>query len=144
MRAAENYPDIQKNKGEHLGPKKSIPFFCGIDPAGMSIFKNVDEKEDPDEGKRSWFEGDRATGYSFILNVGHASYKLSDDLGDGFRKYHIKEQMLFQSYLIATQEKIFKGPAEKFAVILLDGDISVLDAARCIDAIVGGALNKVS
>ena len=111
VRAAQNYPALGKNIGDHLGPKKSISFYCGVDPAGMSIFKNLDEKDAPDDGRRSWVEGDRASGYTFILNVGHSSYKLADDLGDDFRKYHIKEQMLFQAYLVAVEEKIFKGPA---------------------------------
>ncbi|MDI6766771.1 MAG: hypothetical protein QME52_08120 [Bacteroidota bacterium] len=144
VRAAENYPDIGKNIGEHLGPKKAIPFYCGIDPAGMSIFKNLDEKDAPDNGRRSWVEGDQATGYTFILNVGHSSYRLADDLGDEFRKYHIKEQMLFQAYLIAVEQKVFRGPAETFEDVFSDDNIAPIDATRYIDEIVGIALNQLS
>jgi hypothetical protein len=74
VRAAKNYPDLGKNIGEHLGQKKAIPFYCGIDPAGMSIFKNCRDSEAPDDGRRSWAEGDRASGYDFILNVGHSHF----------------------------------------------------------------------
>jgi hypothetical protein len=144
VRAAENYPELGKNLGDHLSPKKAVPFYCGIDPAGMSVFKNLDEKVAPDDGRRSWVEGDRATGYTFILNVGHSSYKLADDLGDEFRKYHIKEQMLFQAYLIAVEAKVFKGPAEAFADVLSDDNIAPIDATRYIDAIVGSALNQLA
>jgi hypothetical protein len=144
VRAAENYPALGKNIGDHLAPKKSIPFYCGIDPAGMSIFKNLDEKEETDDGRRSWVDGDRATGYIFVLNIGHSSYKLAEELGDEFRRYHIKEQMLFQAYLIAVEEKIFKGPAEAFEDILSDDDINPIDATRHIDTIVGIALNQLA
>lgn len=144
IRATENYPELGKNIGDHLGPKKAIPFYCGIDPVGMSIFKNLDEKDQPDDGRRSWVDGDRATGYTFILNVGHSSYKLADELGDEFRKYHIKEQMLFQAYLIAVEEKVFKGPAEAFQDILSDDGIDPIDVTRHIDHIVGNALNQLA
>jgi hypothetical protein len=144
VRAAENYPELGKNIGEHLGPKKTIPFYCGIDPAGMSIFKNLDEKDALGDGRRSWVEGDRASGYTFILNVGHSSYRLADVLGDEFRKYHIKEQMLFQAYLIAVEEKVFKGPAEAFEDVFSDDNIAPIDATRYIDEIVGIALNQLS
>ncbi len=143
VRAAQNYPELGKNIGDHLGPKKTIPFYCGVDPSGMSIFKNLDEREAPEDGRRSWTDGDRASGYTFILNVAHFSYKLSEILGDEFRKYHIKEQMLFQAYLIAVEEKIFKGPAEAFEDILTDETIAPADASREIDKIVGIALNQL-
>lgn len=144
VRAAQNYPELGKNIGEHLAPKRAIPFYCGVDPAGMSIFKNLDEREVPEDGRRSWVDGNSASGYTFILNVGHSSYKLADDLGDEFRKYHIKEQMLFQAYLIAVEEKIFKGPAEAYENILSDETIAPVDAIRYIDTIVGIALNQLA
>jgi hypothetical protein len=144
VRAAENYPSLGKNISDHLGPKKAIPFYCGIDPAGMSIFKNCLDSDSPDDGRRSWIEGDRASGYTFILNVGHSSFHLADDLGDESRKYHIREQMLFQAYLISIEEKIFKGPAEGFEDKFSDDNISPVDATRYIDEIVGIALNQLS
>lgn len=144
VRAAENYPTLGKILGEHLGPKKAISFFCGVDPPGMSIFKTVMEKNEPNDGKRSWVEGDRASGYIFVLNVGHSVYKLADELGDEFRKYHIREQMLFQAYLIAVEEDVFKGPAEPFKEVFADESIDPIEAARIIDEIVGIALNQMS
>jgi hypothetical protein len=144
VRAAENYPSLGKNISDHLGPKKAIPFYCGIDPAGMSIFKNCLDSDSPDDGRRSWVVGDQASGYTFILNVGHSSIRLADDLGDEFRKYHIKEQMLFQAYLIAVEQKIFKGPAETFEDVFSDDNISPIDKTRYIDEIVGIALNQLS
>jgi hypothetical protein len=69
---------------------------------------------------------------------------LADDLGDESRKYHIREQMLFQAYLISIEEKIFKGPAEGFEDKFSDDNISPVDATRYIDEIVGIALNQLS
>jgi hypothetical protein len=89
-------------------------------------------------------DGDRATGYTFILNIGHSSYKLADDLGDDFRKYHIKEQMIFQAYLLAVEEKVFKGPAEAFEDVLSDDNIDPIDVTKYIDEIVGIALNQLA
>lgn len=144
VRAAKNYPVLGKSIGEHLGQKKSIPFFCGIDPAGMSIFKNCRDSEAPEDGRRSWVEGSRASGYDFILNVGHASFRLANESGDDFRKYFIREQMLFQAYVIAVEEKMFRGPAQDFEDKFSDEDISPTDAARYIDVIVGIALNQLT
>lgn len=142
VRAAENYPKFEKNIRDHVAAKKAIAFYCGADPAGMSVFKNLDEKDEPDDGKRTWVEGDRASGYTFVLNIGHSSYKLTGD-DEEFRKYYIREQMLFQAYLIAVKEKVFKGPAENFAEIFSDNNIEPVDASRYIDEIVGIALNQV-
>ncbi len=143
IRAAENYPELNKNIGEHLGAKKAIPFYCGVDPTGMSIFKNLDESDAPENGKRSWVEGDRASGYTFILNVGHSSYRLADDLGDDYRKNYIREQMLFHAYLISVEERVFKGPAETFEDVFIDDNLAPLDAVRYLDEIVGIALNQL-
>ena len=143
VRAARNYPTLGKNIGEHLGQKKSIPFYCGIDPAGMSIFKNCRDSEAPDDGRRSWVEGDRASGYDFILNVGHSSFRLANESGDDFRKYYIREQMLFQAYVIAVEERVFKGPAQDFEDKFSDENLSPIDATRYIDEIIGIALNQI-
>lgn len=142
VRAAENYPTFKKILGDHLGPKKSIPFFCGVDAPGMSIFKTILEKNEPEDGKRSWVEGDKASGYTFVLNVGHSVYRLADDLGDGFRKHHIREQMLLQAYLVAVGENIFKGTAEPFREFFEEEEIDPIEATRKIDEMVGLALNQ--
>jgi len=142
VRSARNYPSIKVTTADHLGPKKSIPFFCGIDPPGMSVFKSLDEKEEPDDGKRSWVEN--RDGNVFVLNVGHSSYKLADELGEDFRKYYIREQMLFQGYLIAIKEKVFKGAAGVYEEIFSDDNIPVYDKIRYVDEIVGVALNQLS
>lgn len=143
VRAAKNYPALDKSIGDHLSPKKAIPFYCGIDPAGMSIFKNCRDSEAQDDGKRSWVDGNRASGYDFVLNVKHSAFTLAYESGDEFRKYYIKEQMLFQAYAIAVEERVFKGPAQDFEDKFLDDDISPIDAARYIDEIVGIALNQL-
>ena len=52
--------------------------------------------------------------------------------------------MLFQAYLIAVEEKVFKGPAEAFENILSDDNIAPIDATRYIDTIVGIALNQLA
>ena len=143
VRAADNISTLGIVLGEYLGPKKSISFFCGVDPPGVSIFKTVLEKNEPTDGRRSWLEGDRATGHVFVLNVGHAVYKLAEEFGAEYRKHYVKEQMLFQGYLIAISENVFKGPAEPFKEFFEDENIDAIEATRKIDEIVGLALNQV-
>ena len=96
-------------QGQQLSPKKSISFYCGIDPEGMSIFKNAMEKDDPTEGRRSWVEGSSPDGYTFILNVGHSSFKIYKE-DDDIRKVYIRDLMLFQAYTLCLKNNIFKGP----------------------------------
>jgi hypothetical protein len=143
VRAAENYHSLNINIGEHLGAKKIIPFYCGIDPAGMSIFKSVVDVDDKDDGRRSWIDGDRASGYTFKLNVGHNAFILANENGNEFRKYFIKEQMLFQAYVVSIGEKIFKGPAEEYENIFLDDNLSPIEGTLHIDKIVGKALHQI-
>ena len=141
-RVAENIPELNMIKGKKIG-KKKIEFFIGIDPAGSSIFKTVENWDAPEEGKRSRYDGDRASGYTFLLNVGHPAYKLADSYGDDVRQDYIREQMLHQAFAIAITEEEFCGVAEEFSEELDRGDISPSEAFLIIEEIIGKALIKL-
>jgi hypothetical protein len=143
VRAAANYPAISKSRGEYLGPRKTVPFYCGIDPAGMSIFRDCRDGEDAQSGKRSWVSGNKAEGYVFVLNVKHPAFDLAFDSGGDFRGYYIKEQMLLQAYTIAVEEGIFRGAAEGFEEKFSHGNVSPADAVKHVDEMVGIAMKKL-
>jgi len=143
VRMAENVPELSKNKGERAGRRILIPFWLGIDPPGQSIFKNYLDDNNPSDDRRSWVVGDQATGYTFVLNVGHKSFQFNDELGRDARQYYIKEQLLTQAYLIAIEQETFKGCAEDFKERLLGDDIHPVEASRAINELIGRALNRI-
>jgi hypothetical protein len=138
-RLSHNVPELKMIKGQHLG-KKSIEFYLGIDPPGRSIFKDVNVMNSPTDGRRSWHLGDLASGYVFILNKGHPSYKFASSHGSEVEQEYMKEQMLCQAYSIAIAEQKFTGVSEKFKEILLSQDISPSEAFLKIHEIIGQAL----
>lgn len=140
--AAEHYEKLKKVKGEKLGPKRATPFYCGVEAEGASIFKTT-LQEDVPEGHRSRVTGGAATGYTFILNVGHSSYKAVEG-NEEYQQRYCKEQLLFQAYLISISNGQFQGPAEEFAAVLSGSELEPVEATRIIDKIVGGALNALA
>ncbi len=138
-RLAENLPQLNMTKGEYLG-KKNIVFYVGMDPPGRSIFNKTLRSDDPKNGKRSWHEGDRASGYTFYLNGSHPSYVFTESYPNEVKNEYIKEQMLCQAYVIAVKEKEFTGVLEKFKHDLTAEDISAEDAFLKLHEIVGKAL----
>ncbi len=142
-RFAESIPPLNKIKGDKID-KKTIPFFLGIDPEGDSIFKKTDEWEGPKDGRRSRYEGNRSSGYIFLLNVKHPSYLLSEAWGDDAKQYYIKEQMLRQAYIIAVSYEEFHGVLEKFKDALKTGSESPPeDHFRAMEELIGEALIKL-
>jgi hypothetical protein len=129
-------------QGQLLSSKKCVTFYCGIDPEGMSIFKNVLEKDDPTDGRRSWTEGSSTDGYDFILNVGHSSFKIYKE-DDDIRKIYIRDLMLFQAYTLCLKNNIFKGPAESYKDILTDENTPAYEVVNIIDSIIGSAINEI-
>lgn len=138
-RLSEHQPTLEMTKGEHLG-KKNIVFFIGMDPPGRSIFNNIKIENEPNDGKRSRFEGERASGYTFIINHGHPSYAFASSQNVEVKQEYIQEQMLCQAYAIAVQEKEFTGVAETFKDDFLNDDISPEEAFLKIHEMIGKAL----
>lgn len=143
IHSSENIPLLELNKSDRID-KKSIAFYLGIDPPGQSIFKNAVDWDAPDDGKRSKYEGDRATGFTFMLNVGHSAYKFMNEYSCEVRQYYIKEEMLKQAYAIAIGEGVFKGSAEDFENALKGDNIPPYESFLIFEEIIGGALNEMA
>ena len=143
VRLSQHVPNLNMKKAQNIG-KKKIDFYVGIDPPGRSIFNKVLQANNPKEGKRSWHEGDRASGYSFILNVGHPSYKFADSYGDEVRQEYIREQMLRQAYAIAVVEQEFTGVAEEYEESLTNPEISSAEAFLKFEEMIGKAIIELN
>jgi len=143
IHSSENIPLLELNKSDKID-KKSIPFYLGIDPPGQSIFKNAEEWDAPEDGKRSKYEGDRAAGFTFILNVGHSAYKFMKEYSNEVKQFYIKEEMLKQAYAIAIGEGIFKGSAEDFENALKGDNIPPHESFLTFEEIIGRALNEMA
>jgi len=143
VRMAENVPELGKNKGERAGRRILIPFWLEMDPPGQSIFNNFEEYDDASDDKRSMVIGDQASGYTFRLNVGHKAYQFYDELGSDARQYFIREQLLTQAYLIAVEQRTFKGHAADFKDRLSADEMHPVDASRAVNELIGRALNKI-
>ncbi|MBI4842754.1 MAG: hypothetical protein HY809_00295 [Nitrospirae bacterium] len=143
IHSSENIPLLELNKSDRID-KKSIAFYLGIDPPGQSIFKNAEQWDAPDEGKRSKYEGDRAAGFTFVLNVGHSAYKFMEEYSNEVKQYYIKEEMLKQAYAIAVGEGVFKGSAEDFENLLKGDSIPPHESFLAFEEIIGRALNEIA
>ena len=100
------------------------------------------EKDDPTDGRRSWVEGSSTDGYSFVLNVGHSSFKTYKG-DDDIRKVYIRDLMLFQAYTLCLKNNIFKGTAESFKELLTDDNTPSHEVVILVDNIVGSAINEI-
>lgn len=143
IHSSENIPLLELNKSDRID-KKSIPFYLGIDPPGQSIFKNAIDEDFPKNGKRSRYVGDRASGFTFVLNVGHSEYKFMSEYGSEVKQYYMKEEMLKQAYAIAIGEGVYKGSAEEFESSLKGDNIPPHDSFLTFEEIIGKALNEIA
>ena len=128
-------------KAQYLG-KKSIPFYIGVDPPGNSIFKDMRSALNENDGRRSWYDGDAAYGYTFVLNEKHPSFIFTSDYPKEVRLEYIKEQMLCQAYAIAISEGKFFGVAEDFQEELTNQETSPHECFLKIYEIIGKAIIK--
>lgn len=143
IHSSESVPLLELNKSDRID-KKSIPFYLGIDDPGHSIFKKAVEWDAPEDGKRSRYEGDRAAGFTFMLNVGHSAYKFMNEYSNEVRQFYIKEEMLKQAYAIAIGEGVFKGSAEDFEIALKGDNIPPHESFLYFEEIIGRALNEMA
>jgi hypothetical protein len=124
--------------------KISVPFYLEVDPPGYNIFRDTQNTFIPDDGRPSWYDGNRETGYTFYLNQGHRSYRFIEDRGDQqICDWYAREQMLRQAYLIAFENEVYKGPAADFKNTLMDPERSIRDTIEIHDRIVGTALTTI-
>lgn len=142
IRLGDNVPEMNLTKG-HIIAKKRIAFYLGVDPPGDSIFDKLGDWEGPEDGRRSYYTGDRASGFGFMLNVEHSAYKFAEDSGEDVKIYYIKEEMLKQAYAIMIDEGEFHGVAESFAEDLDRPDLTPVEAFLKIEELIGQSLMKV-
>ena len=143
VRLARASAELNKPKKWKLD-KTSIPFYLEVDPPGYSIFRQVDEYCDPNDGKQSYHEGTIEVGYQFHLNNGHSAFKFVENRDDpAIKKRYAQEQMLRHAYLIAFENDIYRGPAEEYRDQFVNGELSAKDIAEKYDIIIGSALNKI-
>lgn len=111
--AAEHLPELEIIKGKPLTGTWNFSFYLEKDDPGRGVFINGSEDDKPEDGRRSWFEGDMAIGYQFIFNSGHPKYHevKSFDNTDYTESYYF-EEMLKQAYFIAIRKGVYKGPFE--------------------------------
>ena len=132
-------------KAQYLG-KKGVPFYVGIDPPGNSIFKDTKSSDDKDTGRRSWYEGEVASGYIFVLNEGHPSYIFTTNYPQipELKSEYIKEQMLCQAYAIAISQGEYPEFAEGLQEELENQELSPDNIFLKIYEIIGKAIIKKS
>lgn len=151
-RSCDIYTLVRLSKAsEELGkPRKyklnkaSVKFYFEVDPPGKSIFQDIEQADEPNNGKQSWHESSGEAGYKFILNVGHNAYKFIQNVDESeMTKLYEQEQMLRQAYLIAFENEVYRGPAEEFEGALRDQNITTDQTAEIFNTIIGCALNTL-
>lgn len=145
VRLSEHIPQFNMTKAQYLG-KKNIPFYIGIDPPGNSIFKSAKSSDDKEDGRRSWYEGDAASGYVFVLNEGHPSYIFTTNYPQTpeIRSEYIKEQMLCQAYAIAISQGEYPEFAEEIQEQLENQEIRPEESFLKIYEIISKAMIKTN
>jgi hypothetical protein len=124
--------------------RKSVQFYVEVDPPGLSVFKDVQEADQPTDGRQSWYEGDVETGYTFVLNAGHAAYKFVRGRGDNaMATFYIQEEMLRQAYLIAFSNGVYRGPAAEFEDVLSGEGHAADEVGKAFLEVIGAAINEV-
>lgn len=143
VRFAEAYEDFEVLKGQHACNKKFQDFYCGVDPAGNSIFKDIDNYSDENDHKRAKTEGSDTEGYTFFINSGHPSYKWVDDKHDAELLIdYVEDQMILHSCKFIVQNDAFEGSQKDLREKLIDDDSSPYEVAESFDELVSMVLKK--
>lgn len=149
--SAEHYVDLGILKGDYLAPKKKIPFWIGIDDPGQSVFIDVITENSEKDHRRSWFSGNKGSGYYFHFNQGHPAFKIIQELdSDGeLKNNYYKEEGLKQAYTISLQNEVYKGlfmelatGGESYAE-LFKQDLSIDESVITYEELLGMALHKI-
>ena len=139
---AERYDEYDLIKGTVLAKNNSRDFYCGVNPAGQSLFKkcqSVDDKDDPHRAKTS---GSVDDGYIFILNTGHPAYKYIEEISEELCEAYCQEQMMYHSVLNAIHDDKFVGVLEDHQD-LSGHDLDSHAVASKVDLIMGKLLQKL-
>lgn len=143
IRYAQDYEDLNVRKGEHACNKKTQEFYCGVDPAGQSMFKQILTVSDADDHRRAYTSGSASEGYNFILNNAHPSFKWVQERDAEIREGYFKEQMIYHAYKLALKDEVFEGPLSPFRDRFIDVELSPHEVAESFDEVVGMALQRV-
>jgi hypothetical protein len=143
VRHAETDEGLKLIKGDHACSKKSQEFYCGVDPAGQSIFKQTETVNDEADCRRAFTRGSSSDGYSFILNTSHPSYKFVKEYEAEVREAYMQEQMIYHACKLAVKDEVFEGPLSSFEEKFLDTELPHYEVAESFDEVVGMILKKV-
>tara|TARA_B110001450_G_scaffold222697_1_gene219387 strand:+ start:307 stop:2745 length:2439 start_codon:yes stop_codon:yes gene_type:complete len=143
VRYAQTYKDLNVQKGEHACNKKTQEFYCGVDPAGQSIFKQVLIVSDEDDHRRASTSGSTSEGYNFILNNAHPSFKWVQERDSEIREDYFQEQMIYHACKLAIKDEVFEGPLSSFREKFVDTELPPHEVAESFDEIVGMILKKL-
>lgn len=149
--SAEHYGDLGVLKGDYLAPKKKIPFWIGIDDPGQSVFIDVITENSEEDPRRSWFTGNKGSGYYFHFNQGHPAFKIIQELdSEGeLKSNYYKEEALKQAYAISLQNEIYRGlfvelgsGGDSYAE-LFKQDLTTDEIVIAYEELLGKALHKM-
>ena len=111
--AAEHLPELGIIKGKPLTGTWSFSFYLEKDDPGRGVFNSCVEVDKPEDGRRSWFEGDASIGYQFIFNSGHPKiHEVKSFDNEDYTQSFYFEEMLKQAYFIAIRKGVYQGPFE--------------------------------
>lgn len=137
VRFSQNYENLNALKGEHACHKKTQEFFCGVDPAGQSIFKEVKNVDSKDDFRRAYTSGSSSEGYTFLLNIAHPSFKWVQEHDSEIRESYYQEQMIFHACKLAIKDEVFEGPLANFRERFIDSGLSQHELVEHFDEIIG-------
>lgn len=137
VRFSQNYEELRALKGERACHKKTQEFFCGVDPAGQSIFKEVKNIDAKDDFRRAYTSGSSTEGYTFILNIAHPSFKWVQEHDSDIRESYYQEQMIFHACKLAIKDEIFDGPLANYKERFIESGLSQHELVENFDEIIG-------
>ena len=143
VRFAQTYEDLNVLKGEHACHKKTQDFFCGVDPAGQSIFKQIQNIDAKDDYRRAHTSGSSSEGYSFYLNSAHPSFKWVQTQDIEVRDSYYQEQMIFHACKLALKDEVFDGPLASFKERITDLELAQHELVENFDEILGMILKNI-
>ena len=103
--SAQDYPELQIQKGISLGNKKDLKFFIEYNPVGrgpFSDFQNMNDSNAP-KSKYSLVENNQ---YKFIINFGHRCWKEIDEYGtqkDKIKEAYRQTEIAKQAILLCVE-----------------------------------------
>ncbi len=98
--SADDYPELQIQKGMSLSNKKDLKFFIEFNPIGRGPFSDF-KQMDRSNGPKSTYKHVANNQYEFIINYGHRCWREIDDYGapkkkiqEAYRQTEIAKQAI--------------------------------------------------